>query len=454
MNEHFVIIGGDAAGMSAASKARRENPDLEIEVLEKGKWASYGACGLPYYLKGDVENLEDLIAIPPEKFIRERNINLKLNHEVTKIDPKSNYLTVSTPKRKVNFTFDKLLISTGATAYKPKIDGINLDGVFALHSMEDAQKIKEYLKEFSPRSVAIIGGGYIGIEMAEAFSARGLEVHLIEMLSHVLSPFGREISKRAESHIKKFIKLHLGQSVQRINIQDKRKLLVKTNAGNIIAEMVLVVTGVVPEVSLAKEAGIKLGPTGAIATDEYGRTNYSHIFAAGDCAEVKNLVTGQPDYIPLALAANRHGREIGQTVGGNLTRLSPIAGTAALKAFNLEVARTGIVDPEQARSNGFNPVKSTIETFSKAHYYPGSKSIMVSLIADRDSKRLLGASMVGEEGVSKRIDIIATALHGSFSVEQLENLDLAYAPPFGPVWDPVLTAAKVLNGKLIRLKGS
>lgn len=448
MSEHFVIIGGDAAGMSAASKARRENPDLEIEVLEKGDWASYGACGLPYYLKGDVESLEDLIAIPPEKFIKERNINLRFNHEVTRISPEGNYLTVSAPEGKVNFTFDKLLISTGATACKPGIDGINSEGVFTLHGMEDGKKIKEYLEEFSPKSAAIIGGGYMGIEMVEALSTRGVEVHLVEMLPHVLSPFDPEISKRVEGYIEKFAELHLGQSVQRIKIQDKGKLSVRTVADNIIAEMVLVATGVVPEVSLAKEAGINLGPTGAIATDEYGRTNYSHIFAAGDCAEVKNVVTGQPDYIPLALAANRHGRAIGQTVGGNPTRLSSVAGTAALKVFDLEVARTGIVDPERARKSGFNPVKSTIETFSRAYYYPGSKPIKVSLIADRDSKCLLGASMVGEEGVSKRIDIIAAALHGSFSVEQLENLDLSYAPPFGPVWDPVLTAAKVLNGKL------
>jgi len=447
MSEYFVIIGGDAAGMSAASKARRVNPDLKIGVFEKGDWASYGACGLPYYLKGDVKNLEDLIARRPEEFIN-RNINLKLKHEVTEIHPKDKYLTVSTPSGEINVSFDKLLISTGANAGRLKIEGIDSAGVFTLHSMESARKIKEYLEKFSPKSAVIVGGGYIGIEMLEALFSRGIKVHLVEMLPHVLSPFGLEISERVEEYIKKYAVLHLGQSIQSIKRLDKRKLSVKIDNDNIMTEIVIIATGIVPEVSLAKKAGIKLGLTGAIATDKYGRTNYPYIYAAGDCAEVRNIVTGKVDYIPLALAANHHGRAIGSTVGGNPTCLNPIAGTAVLKAFQLEVSRTGIVDPEIARKFGFKPIKVTVDSYSRADYYPGSKPIKISLMADRKSKRLLGSSIIGEEGVSKRIDIIAAALYGSFTVEQLENLDLAYAPPFGPAWDPILTAAKVLSGKL------
>jgi len=452
MDKRFVVIGGDAAGMSAASKARRENPDLQIIVLEKGPWASYAACGLPYYIKGNVSNLEDLVAIPPKKFRQERKIDLRLNHKVTKIDPKNKNLTVKTADKVINLIYDKLLISTGAKALKPRIEGIDSPGVFVLRDMESARKIKEYLENYSPQSASIIGGGYIGVEMAEALSAWEINIHIIELLPHLLNSFGPEIAEVVEKHIKNYTTLHLGKSVQSIQTTDEKKLSVqigdKKGEDDLLTEMVLVAAGIAPEVALAKEAGIQLGKTGAIATDEYGQTNVPGIYAAGDCAEVKHVVTGKPDYIPLALAANRHGRAIGSTIGGKTTSLAWVAGTAVVKVFQLEVATTGIADTEIARKHGFNPIKITIDSHSRAGYCPGSKPIKISLLADRDTKKLLGASMIGEEGVAKRIDIVATALSGKFTVEQLENLDLAYAPPFSPVWDPVLTAAKVLNGKL------
>ena len=452
MSNRFVVIGGDAAGMSAASKARRGNPDLQIIVLEKGLWASYGACGLPYYIKGEIKTLEDLVAIAPEKFREERNIDLRLQHEVTEIDTKNKKLTVKKSDGETTISYDKLLVSTGAKASKPKIDGINSAGVFALRDMESGKKIKEYLEVNSPESALIIGGGYIGMEMSEVFHAHGINVHIVELLSHVLNTFGSEIAEVVEEHIKKYTTLHLEKSIQSIRRTDEGQLSVqvgdKKGEYNITTEMILVAAGIAPEVSLAKQAGIRLGPTGAIATDIYGQTNITDIYAAGDCAEVKNSVTGKPQYLPLALTANRNGRSIGATIAGKISRLTPVPGTAVVKVFKLEVATTGIADIEIARKYGFNPVKVTIDSYSRADYYPGSKSIKISLLADKKSKQLLGASMVGEEGVAKRIDIIATALSGKFTVEQLENLDLAYAPPFSPVWDPVLTAAKVLNGKM------
>lgn len=455
MKERFVVIGGDAAGMSAASKARRENPELEIIVLEKSNWASYGACGLPYYIKGDIKDIEDLIAIPPAIFRKKRNIDLRLNHEVMKILPEDKEIVIHSRDDDYKLGYDKLLISTGARAVKPNIHGIDSAGIFILRDMDSGKNIKEYLQKNLPESALIVGGGYIGMEMAEAFHANGLKVHIVELLPHVLNNFGTEIATVVESHLKNYVQIHLEKYVNGITetrpgglsvqIKDKKK---EDFEAHISTDMVLLATGVAPEVLLAKEAGVTLGETGAIAVDEYGQTNISDIYAAGDCAEAKHTVTGKPVYIPLALTANRNGRAIGSTIGGKKTSLASITGTAVVKVFQLEVATTGIVDKEIARENGFNPINVTIDSHSRAGYCPKSKPIKISLIADQKTKQLLGASMVGEEGVVKRIDIIATALSGKFTIGQLENLDLAYAPPFSPVWDPVLTAARVLVGRM------
>lgn len=454
MRERFIVIGGDAAGMSAASKARRENPELEIIALEKGDWASYAACGLPYYLKGNVDNIEDLIAIPPEVFREKRDIDLRLNHEVTKIIPEKKKIVVKSQRNEIEFNYNKLLISTGARVARPRIEGIDSQGVFFLRGMSDGIKIREYLEKREPKSVLIVGGGYIGLEMAEAFHARGMSVSIVELLPHLLSTFSPEIVEIVERDVKDYVRLYLGRRVNSIREIDKDKLSVSISDGEnknqeeIETAMVLMATGIIPETSLARDTGIKLGKSGAIITDEYGETNISAIYAAGDCTEVKSVVTGQNIYLPLALTANRNGRAVGTTIAGEKTPLSPIAGTAVVKVFQLEVATTGLTDLDAAKEYGFNPVKVTIDSHSRAGYCPGAKPIKISLIADRDSKRILGSSMVGEEGVSKRIDIIATALYSRITVQELENLDLAYAPPFSPVWDPVLTAARVLNGRL------
>lgn len=454
MRERFIVIGGDAAGMSAASKARRENPELEIIALEKGDWASYAACGLPYYLKGNVDNIEDLIAIPPEVFREKRDIDLRLNHEVTKIIPEKKKIVVKSPHNETEFNYDKLLISTGARVARPRIEGIDSQGVFFLRGMSDGIKIREYLEKRVPKTVLIVGGGYIGLEMAEAFHARGMSVSIVELLPHLLSTFSPEIVEIVERDVKDYVRLYLGRRVNSIREVDEGKLSVSISDGenknqeDIETAMVLMATGIIPETSLARDTGIKLGKSGAIITDEYGETSIPAIYAAGDCTEVRSVVTGQNIYLPLALTANRNGRAVGTTIAGKKTSLTPIAGTAVVKVFQLEVATTGLTDLDTAKEYGFNPVKVTIDSYSRAGYCPGAKPIKISLIADRDSKRILGSSMVGEEGVAKRIDIIATALYSKLTVQELENLDLAYAPPFSPVWDPVLIAARVLNGRL------
>jgi len=449
MTETFLIVGGDAAGMSAASKAKRDDPDLDVVVLERGEWVSYGACGLPYYVKGEVSDLEDLVAVPPESFVQERDIDLRTGHEATAIDTETRQVTVETETETYEQSYDHLLIATGARALEPPIDGLDRGGVFTLHSMAAGREIRAFVEsEPDLERVAVIGGGYVGIEMAEAFRAHDLDVSLFEMLPQVLPTFGGAVGEAvAEELREQGVDLHLDTQVQRL-AGDERVQAVETAEESVPVDAVLVGAGVVPNVELAEAAGIELGATGAVATDEYGRTSAPDVYAAGDVAEMDHVVTGEPTHVPLALTANRAGRAIGQTVAGDRTRVGDIAGTAVLKAFDLAAARTGLTDESEASEAGFDPVSVSITAPSRAHYYPGGTDLEITMVGDRETGRLLGATIVGEEGVAKRIDTVATALHAGLTVEEVEYLDLAYAPPFSPTWDPVLTAAKVLGGKL------
>lgn len=478
MNKTFVIIGGDAAGMSAASKAKREAPDIDVVVFEKGDWISYGACGLPYYVKGDIESLEELISVTPEEAIHERDIDLRLHHEVTAIDRDAQTITARTDdgKKTIEQPYDDLLIATGARATLPSIEGTDLGGVFTLHSLADGQLLREalsgngpkrrggsqrhetltetsvlrYLNSETPDTVGIIGGGVLGIEMAEAFEANGLDVHLFHRGDQVLKPFGEAVAREVEDHLREHdVTVHLETEIDRVIGDAGRVTALDAGETTIPVDLVLFGTGVKPNVDLATTAEIERGTTGAIAIDEYGRTNDDHVFAAGDCAEVTHVVTGEQVYIPLALTANRQGRAIGQTVTGTPTPVGAVAGTTAVKVFDLEVARTGVVAYEDAAEGaGFDPVSRTITAPSRSGYYPGGSPITVELVGDRTTGRVLGASMVGREGVAKRIDTIVTALFAEMTAPDVEQLDLAYTPPISPVWDPVLIAARVLQKEL------
>ena len=449
MGETFVVIGGDAAGMSAASKAKRDNPDLEIIVFEKGDWVSYAACGMPYFIKGEIDTLDDLVQVTPEEFRTERNIDLRTNHEVIDIDPTAQIVTVDTPDETITQPYDQLLIGTGASAIIPPLDGIDLPGVFTIHDMDEADAINNFIKEHDPSQAAIVGGGYVGIEMAEALLEHDIGIELFEMLPTILQPFGDVVAERVQRVLEtNDVAVHLETAVNGFEGDDTvTDVIAGADAEKHPAELVVVGVGVQPNVALAESAGIELGPTGAIATDKYGRTNYEHIFAAGDCAEATHTVTDEPAYVPLALTANRAGRAIGQTVTGTPTPVGEIAGTAIVKALDVGASRTGIIAEDEANDAGYDPISVTIDAPTRAHYYPGATELTVTLVADRVSGRILGASMVGKEGV-KRIDTVATALHAGLTVSDLETLDLAYAPPFSPVWDPVLTAARVLAGKI------
>jgi NADPH-dependent 2,4-dienoyl-CoA reductase/sulfur reductase-like enzyme len=356
-------------------------------------------------------------------------------------------MTVGTSDETFEQSYDHGLIATGASAIEPPFDGMDLDGIFTIHNLDEADAIERYVREQEPESAAIVGGGYVGIEMAEALDAHDIAVDLYEMLPHVLQPFGESVAEVGEEKLEaQDIGLHLETAVSGFE-GDGRVEKVAFEGKNEAADIAIVGVGVEPNVELAEEAGVEIGDSGAIVTDDYGRTNYDNLYAAGDCAEARHVVTGEPTHVPLALTANRAGRAIGSTVTGTPTPTGDISGTAIVKAFDLGAARTGVLDEERAREAGFDPVSVTISAPTRAHYYPGGAELTVTLVADTASGTLLGGSVVGEDG-AKRIDTIATALKGNLTVTELQNTDLAYAPPFSPVWDPVATAAKVLAGKL------
>ena len=472
MTEPFVVVGGDAAGLSAASKCKREDPDREVVVFERGEWISYAHCGTPYYVKGEVEELTDLLSLRPED-VEERGIDLRRNHEVVSLDSDEDVVTVDGPDGRFEQPFDDLLVATGARATAGPIDGHDLDGVFTLHGLDDAAAMRAFLAEPDavdpvavdasyvdrervrhnaalqpPESVAIVGGGYVGVEMAEALSAHDLSVHLFQRPEHLLPPFGEAVAEAIEEHLaEQGVELHLGASVGFL-AGEERVEAVEYDGASLDVEMAVVGVGIEPNVGLVGGGGVELGATGAIVNDAYGRTSRNSVYAAGDCAEALNVVTGEPDWVPLGLTANRAGRAIGSTVAGSPEPVGGIAGTAAVKAFELEAARTGLLDEDRARDAGFDPVSRTITAGSRSGYYPGAEETTVVLVADRDSGRLLGGSIVGKDRAAIRIDTVATALEAGLTVDELMRTDLAYAPPFSPVWDPVLVAAKVLEGEL------
>jgi NADPH-dependent 2,4-dienoyl-CoA reductase/sulfur reductase-like enzyme len=465
----FVVVGGDAAGMSAASKAKRDDPALDVVVFEKGEWVSYGACGLPYYIKGEIQSLEDLVSVTPEEFCAERDIDLRTGHEVVAIDPGDRTVTARNEDGTVVQGYDSLLVATGAEAVTPPIDGLDREGVYTLGSMSDGQELREYVGraradgnlqqpdrgpacqflETCNGPVGIVGGGYIGVEMAEALAANDFEVHLFQRGDRILKPFGEATSAAVLDHLdEQQVAVYLNAEVQELAGGNRVEAVV-TDDERVPVEMVLVGTGVRPRTALATDAGIELGETGAIATDAYRETNVPDVYAAGDCAESRHVVTGGPTYVPLALTANRHGRAIGRTVAGTPTEGGGVAGTAAVKAFEVEAARTGVLDLEVARAAGFDPTTETIEAKSRAGYYPEGGTVRVTLTVDRPSGRVLGGSLVSEygEGAVHRSHALVGAVTEGITVDALSNYDLAYAPPFNTTWDPVLTAAKVVDGK-------
>lgn len=453
--DRLVVIGGVAAGMSAASRAKRRNPDLEVVVIERGPYISYGACGIPYYLAGLIPHLDDLIAFSPERAYRERHIQVWTEYEAVQILPAQRKVVVTErgSGREKSVSYDRLVLATGGRPIHPSLPGIDLEGVFSVRNLQDAARIQQYLKERSPRHALIVGAGYVGLEMAEAFRTRGLEVTVVDKEPHVLPLLDPDVAERIEEELTAHGVRFIGNA-ELVSLEGTGTkeifgaVRVKGRRDPLAADLALVAIGVRPEVELAQESGIRLGPTGAIAVTPKMETSVPTIYAVGDCAETRHLVSNRMVYVPLGTTANKQGRVAGENAAGGYGVFKGIVGTSVVKVFDLEVARTGL-NTREAEETGFAAVTSTITAPSRAGYYPGGGPITVKLIMDRWSKRLLGAQMVGKEGVSKRIDVFACALHSGMTVEDVSRLDLSYAPPYAPVWDPVLVAANV-GGKELR----
>ena len=444
LQERLLIIGGVAAGLAAAMEARRRAPEAEITVLEKTVDVSYGACGLPYVIGGVIPTLDRLVLHTPDYFSDQHNIKLHLQVEAQEILPAKSVVRardVSGETREYGYT--RLVIAMGAAAICPPLPGHELEGVLVLRHMQDGRRALEYMERRRPRRAVVVGAGYIGLEMAEAFHARGLQTTLIEASDRVMSTLGGSLRDRVARELRsRGIEIIFGEKVSAFEGSSGSIERVITERGRAVeAEIVSIGVGVRPHTELAREAGIETGESGAIKTDAQMRTNVANVYAAGDCCEVLHRVSGQSVWFPLGQPAVKQGWIAGANAveDGTQERYSGVVGTNVVKVFDLEVARTGLSETE-AHAAGFDAFAVESESFSRAGYYPGGSRILTRIVSDRRG-RLLGAQMTGREGVAQRIDVYAAALYSNLKVEDIERFDLAYAPPYAPTIDPILRAA-------------
>ena len=440
-----VIIGGDAAGMSAASKIRREQLGRDILVLERTAFTSYSACGMPYFLGGVFDDFEKLIARSPEEFQEKYSIDVRTHHEVVAIDPANQRVTIRTGEDKeTQEPYDQLLIATGARPLCPQVSNADAVGVFGLSTLSSGLRVHDFLTTNKPKSAVVVGGGYIGLEMAEALIRKKLDVSLVQRSSEVMGTLDPDMGKLVSQALRDIgVSLYLEEELEAFKARDGVVSAVVTNQRTLPADIVILGMGVQPNAELAAEAGLQLGAKGAIKVDNRMRTATENIWAAGDCAATVHRLTGRPIYIALGTVANKQGVVAGTNLSGGDARFPGVVGTAVSKICDVEVARTGLQEKE-LRDLKIDYVTASIKTKTRAGYYPGSGSIKVKMIGEKKTGRLLGAQIVGMEGAAKRIDIVATALTAGMTVMDLVDLDLSYAPPFSPVWDPVQTAARKL----------
>ncbi|MET8026261.1 FAD-dependent oxidoreductase [Streptomyces avermitilis] len=445
--ERLVVIGGDAAGMSAASQARRlKGPDeLEIVAFERGHFTSYSACGIPYWVGGDVAEREQLIARTPEEH-RARDIGLRMRTEVTEIDVEgARVRSRDLASGAESWTsYDKLVIATGARPVRPELPGVDAPGVHGVQTLDDGQALLDTLAATRGRRAVVVGAGYIGVEMAEALIKRGYEVTVVNRSKEPMATLDPDMGHLVH-------KAMAGLGITMVNDAEVTKLptgddgrvrSVATEDAEYPADVVVLGIGVHPETTLAKAAGLPLGQHHGLLTDLAMRVRgHENIWAGGDCVEVLDLVSGSERHIPLGTHANKHGQVIGANVGGGYATFPGVVGTAVSKVCDLEIARTGLREKD-ARRAGLQFKAVTVRSTSRAGYYPGADPMTVKMLAERRTGRLLGVQIVGGEGAGKRVDIAAVALTAGMTVEQMTALDLGYAPPFSPVWDPILVAAR------------
>jgi NADPH-dependent 2,4-dienoyl-CoA reductase/sulfur reductase-like enzyme len=445
MGSRVVVIGGDAGGMSAAAGLRRRLPDDdEVVVLERGTWASYSACGIPYWVAGDVKAAEDLVARTPEAH-RSNGIDLRTGIEATAIDPAARTVTTADGEQ---IPYDRLLLATGAEPIRPDLPGIDGTGIHGVQSLDDGQALIDALAE-GPRRVVVVGSGYIGLEIAEACVVRSFDTTVIERaptpLPIVEASLGAQI---ADAMRGRGIQLQAGTAVTGFVLDDGRVVAVETDHGAFPADLVVLGLGVAARSALAEAAGLPLGVKGGVVVDEHQRVRgFDGIWAAGDCVVTKDRVTGDPIHLPLGTHANKQGMVAADSIAADLLGTEPelsfpgVVQTAITKFCSLEISRTGLGE-QQAREAGFDPVLASIETTNFAGYMPDPVAMTVIVVADRASRRLLGAQILGAENAALRIDVAATALAAGMTVDDVVMLDLAYAPPFSSVWSPIQVAAR------------
>lgn len=434
----LVVIGGGAAGMSAASAARRLDAGLDVVVCEAGGFAAHGMCGIPYYLGGVVPRAESLLAYPPAVFREERGIDLRLRTRATRIDPVARRVLLATADGTEWLPYDALVVTTGADPVRPPVPGLDDRRVFTVRSLEEAIELRRLLAGGTVRRAVVAGAGYVGLETAEALVAAGAEVEIVEAAAGVLGALDGPIAALAQAEVERHARLRLRTRLDAVHA-DAGGLTVLAGGTAIPADLVVIAVGVRPATRLLTEAGAAHLPDGSVSVDAQLRTSLPGVFAAGDAVALHHRVLGRPAWIPLGPAANKTGRVAGTVAAGGSASFGGVVGTAVVKVFGLEVARTGLGLAE-ARAAGLDATAADAVSRSRAKYYPGGSPLHVRLV-HTPGGRLLGGQIAGREGAAKRVDVLATALHAGFTVADLAALDLSYAPPFAPVYDPVLAVA-------------
>ena len=443
----IVIIGGVAGGATAAARIRRRNEHAEIIVFEKSGYISYANCGLPYYIGDVITDPEELTLQTPESFFRRFRIHMKIHHEVVSIHPDRKTVSVKNLETGEAFeeSYDKLILSPGAKPAQPRLPGVGMDQLFTLRTVEDTFRIKEYITKNHPKSVVLAGGGFIGLELAENLRELGMEVTIVQRPRQLMTPFDPDMASMIHSEMRRHgIKLLLGYTVEGFREKDhEAEVLLKDNP-SLRADMVILAIGVTPDTALAKEAGLELGIKGSIVVNDRMETSVPDIYAAGDAVQVKHYVTGEDTLLSLAGPANKQGRIIADHICGDDSRYPGSQGSSVIKVFDMTAATTGI-NETNARRAGLQVDTVILSPMSHADYYPGGKVMTMKVVFEKATCRLLGAQIIGYEGVDKRIDVLATAIHAGMKATQLKDLDLAYAPPYSSAKDPVSMAGFMID---------
>jgi NADPH-dependent 2,4-dienoyl-CoA reductase/sulfur reductase-like enzyme len=440
MSEKLVIIGGVAAGTSAAAKARRVNPDLDITLYTDDEYISYAGCGLPYFIGGKIASREKLLARSVADFAAQ-NIRVKTLMRAEEINPETEKVVIRNLQTQLIFedNYDRLIITTGARPIVPPLERNNLDGIFTLRTIHDSLRIKAFLSQHRPQKAVVIGGGYIGLEMVENLIEYGCQITLIEKASHIVPNMDADMAQILTQYLEsRGVEIRTGETITGFR-GNKSVTGIYTDKGEIRADFVLLSIGVQPNSEIAAAAGIERGIKNAIRVNAKMETNKMNIYAAGDCATTSHIVSEKDVYIPMGTTANKQGRVAGENAGGGNASFNGVLGTGIARVMEMEISRTGLCESE-CQALGINYISRRIKSRTAAHYCPVSGEIHLKLIVNQSNNRLIGAQIVGFAGAAMRIDMLATAITVGATVEDLIDMDLAYSPPFSPVWDPVLIA--------------